>query len=93
MEYPVVGSSMAHSDRELRLHHGIQNRIPDAAAHTIAESRQEPTLDLPSCESVSKSLEKCDGDTSGTVPLLDALEYIVVFCSNANKHTFSIKKT
>ena len=39
MEYPVVGSSMAHSDRELRLHHGIQNRIPDAAA---LHDRREP---------------------------------------------------
>ena len=63
MEYPVVGSSMAHSDRELRLHHGIQNRIPDAAAshdHT----------------SVSKSKEKWEGEISGTVPFLDVPKYI-----------------
>ena len=60
--------------------------------HTIAESRQEPTPDIPSCGSVSKSLEKWDGVISGTVPFLYALEYIVFFRSNKNKYISAIKK-
>ena len=31
LEYPTVGSTIAQSNREVRMHHGIQNRIPDAA--------------------------------------------------------------
>ena len=44
MEHPVVGSSMAHSDRDLRLHHGTQNKIPDAA---ISHDRREPAATYP----------------------------------------------
>ena len=79
MEYPVVGSSMAHSDRELRLHQGTQKGSLMQPLHAIAESWQEPTPD-----------EKWDGDISGTVPFLDAFKYIVVFCSNKNKYNNTI---
>ena len=74
MEYPVVGCSMAHRDRELRLHHGTQNKIPNAVA---SHDRRQPAGTylghsimrksiIPSC----KILEKWDSDISGTIPFL-----------------------
>ena len=53
MEPPVVGSSMPHSNRELRLHYGIQNRIPDAAA---SHDRGEPTGTYPGHSTMRSSV-------------------------------------
>ena len=51
--------------------------------HTIAGNRQEPTPDIPSCESVSKIIEKQNGDILGTVPFLNAIKY-------TNKYMYKI---